>query len=59
MARAVNVANALREAGYPYAIDIYGKGSSRYSDLTNLPNDEREMMARRVDIIVRETVAKY
>lgn len=59
MARAVNVANALREAGYPYAIDIYGKGSSRYADLTNLPNDQREMMARRVDIIVRETVAKY
>lgn len=59
MARAVNVANALREVGYPYSIDIYGKGSSRYADLTNLPDDRREIMARRVDIIVRETVAKY
>lgn len=59
MARAVSVANSLRQAGYPYAIDVYGLGSSRYGELAELPAEQQEALARRVDIIVRETVAKY
>lgn len=59
LARAVRVSNALREVGYPYAIDVYGLGSSRYGDLSELSPERRDLLARRVDIIVRETVAKY
>lgn len=59
MARAVAVSNALRAAGYPYRLDVYGLGSSRYDELAELPEAQQDAMARRVDIIVRETVAKY
>lgn len=58
MARGISVAHMLRQAGYPYTIDVFGLGSSRYGDLENLPPDQRDKLARRVDIIVRETVAK-
>lgn len=59
MARAVAVASVLRDAGYPYTIDVYGLGSSRYGELGHLSPAQRDALARRVDIIVRETVAKY
>lgn len=59
MARAAAVANALRATGYPYTIDVYGLGSSRYSELADMRPEQRDALARRVDIIVRETVAKY
>lgn len=59
MARGVRVAQALRDIGYPYTIDVYGLGSSRNADLATLPPAQRDLLARRVDIIVRETVAKY
>lgn len=58
MGRGISVANALREVGYPYTIDIYGLGSSRYGELSELSPEKREALSRRVDIIVRETVAK-
>lgn len=58
MARAVSVANAMRSIGYPYAIDVYGLGSSRYETLGDLSPEKRDQLSRRVDIIVRETVAK-
>lgn len=59
MARAVSVATILRDAGYPYTVDVYGLGSSRYGELEQLSPARRDALARRVDIIVRETVAKY
>lgn len=59
MARASAVATALRNIGYPYTIDVYGLGSSRYGELSDMSSARREALARRVDIIVRETVAKY
>jgi chemotaxis protein MotB len=59
MARGISVANALREIGYPYTIDVYGLGSSRVDDLQALSPKRRDQLSRRVDIIVRETVAKY
>lgn len=59
LARATAVAGALREAGYPYALDVHGLGSSRHEELAHLPAARQDEMARRVDIIVRENVAKY
>ncbi|MCH2546986.1 MAG: OmpA family protein [Alphaproteobacteria bacterium] len=59
MARAVSVANTLRAQGYPYTIDVYGFGSSRHDQLAMLTPERRDQLSRRVDIIVRETVAKY
>lgn len=58
MARAMSVAAALHDAGYVYAFEINGLGSSRGSELEDLAPEERDALARRVDIIVRETVAK-
>ena len=58
LSRAVTIANALKRSGYQYNIDIVGMGDSRYNELAPLLNAEaRHRLARRVDIIVRETVA--
>lgn len=58
MARAMSVARAIRATGYPHMMDIYGHGSARHGELASLPAPQREALARRVDIVVRETVAK-
>jgi chemotaxis protein MotB len=58
MARAASVAEALHKAGYLHAFEVSGLGSSRYGELKNLTPQKRDELARRVDIIVRETVAK-
>lgn len=60
MGRAITVANTLREVGYPYKVDVLGLGNSRYAAASGAASrEESYALARRVDIIVRESVAKY
>ncbi len=52
MARAAAVANALRRSGYAEDIVAYGFADSRFSQLPDLPTDQRHALGRRVDIVV-------
>ncbi len=52
VARAAAVANALRRAGYTEDIIAYGFADSRFSQLPDLPTDQRHALGRRVDIVV-------
>ena len=55
LARAVTVASGLRHAGYSPDVAAIGYGDSRFEDLpTELSDEDRLNMARRVDIIIRE-----
>lgn len=56
LARAITVANSLRSSGYRQVIIANGFADSRYSDLPDLPEEERNALARRVDIVIRPTV---
>lgn len=54
LARADSVARALADAGYGRSIAVIGLGSSRFNDLSrNLPEERRFVLARRVDIVIR------
>ncbi len=52
MARAAAVANALRRSGYAEDIIAFGFADSRFSQLPDLPTDQRYALGRRVDIVV-------
>ncbi len=52
MARAAAVANALRRSGYAEDIIAFGFADSRFSQLPDLPTDQRHALGRRVDIVV-------
>jgi chemotaxis protein MotB len=52
LARAINVANTLRDSGHAEGIAAHGFADSRYADLTGLSDEERRQLARRVDIVV-------
>ena len=52
LARAAAVANALRRSGYTEDIIAYGFADSRFSQLPDLPTDQRHALGRRVDIVV-------
>lgn len=53
LARAVSVANALREAGFSRSIPVLGFGAARYAETpSNLSDRERRMAARRVDVVI-------
>ncbi len=52
MARAAAVANALRRSGYAEDIIALGFADSRFSQLPDLPTDQRHTLGRRVDIVV-------
>ncbi len=56
LARAVVIANTLKHVGYSEDIIAYGYADSRYADLPDLPEAERQELARRVDIVVFPTV---
>ena len=53
--RAAAVANALRGAGYPDVIIAFGYADSRYDQLPDVPAERRNVLARRVDIIILPT----
>jgi len=52
LARAAAVANALRLAGYAHSLEVWGHAATRFGALAQVPEAERERLARRVDIIV-------
>ncbi len=57
--RAIAVADGLKAAGYRREIVPVGLADSRYGDLPgDLPAAVRDALARRVDIVVRSTVAR-
>lgn len=56
LARAIAVANALRRAGYPEDITAHGFSNTRFEELPNLPPEQRQALARRVDIVILPTV---
>ena len=51
-ARAVAVANTLKGAGYTQDIIAFGYSDSRYGQLPDMPDAQRQEMARRVEIVV-------
>lgn len=58
LARAIVFANEMTAAGYPYRIKAYGLAASRYFELgTDMSEEQRAQMARRVDLVIREVKA--
>lgn len=55
IARAAAVGNLLRQSGVTQDMVTYGFSDSRYDELPDLPDDERNAMARRVDIVIFPT----
>ncbi|TNE38966.1 MAG: chemotaxis protein MotB [Alphaproteobacteria bacterium] len=55
VARALSVANELKQAGYGFPIRVFGMADSRFGELaTVLDKDRKYALARRVDIVVQE-----
>lgn len=52
LARAISVSNELTKAGYKDEIISLGYGGSRSSALKDLPKNRRQMLSRRVDIVI-------
>ena len=58
MGRATAVANALKRFGYTEDILSFGYASSRFIELPKIPEAERRVMGRRIDIVVYPTVGE-
>ncbi len=58
LARAIAVANSLKRSGYIEDIIAYGYSDSRYSQLPDLPDEQRRELGRRVDIMVMPTAGE-
>ena len=58
LARATTIANRLRRLGYISPIRVFGLGSSRSDEIAapELSTEGRYALARRVDIVVRDTL---
>ncbi|MEK9673497.1 MAG: flagellar motor protein MotB [Rhodospirillaceae bacterium] len=54
-ARAAAVANAIRRAGYDAPIVAFGYSDSRYNQLPQMPPEQRQLMGRRVDVVIFPT----
>jgi chemotaxis protein MotB len=52
LARAIQVANALKSAGYGSEILSYGYGRSRNIELAGAAPDRRQILSRRIDIVI-------
>jgi len=59
MGRATAVANALKRSGYKEDIISFGYASSRFKELPEIPEAERRVMGRRIDIVVYPTVGEF
>ncbi len=55
IARAAAVGNILRRVGYDDEITVLGYSDSRYHELPDMPDAERDALARRVDIVILPT----
>lgn len=59
LARANAVREVLRRAGYPYPIDAYGMGQPVMEGVSGNGFQPSQAAGRRIDIVVRENVAKF
>jgi chemotaxis protein MotB len=59
LGRATAVANALKRSGYKEDIISFGYASGRFMELPDIPDAERRVMGRRIDIVVYPTVGEY
>lgn len=56
LSRAIAVANELRRSGFNRPVNAFGFADSRFADLSlTLPAPRRYELARRVDIVIRES----
>ena len=55
LARAIAIANAIKGAGYTDDIVSYGYGNSRAAELKNLAKNQRQILSRRIDIVIMST----
>ena len=53
--RAITVGNSLRKSGFTQEFLAYGYGDSGYDELPDIPEDKKQALARRVDILVLQT----
>lgn len=59
LARALALANGLRAAGYVDPIKVLGVADGGYQDISSrLPQAQRLILSRRVDLVIRETAVK-
>ena len=58
LARAVSVADTLRQSGYTENLSAFGYADGRFSYLPDLPDQERRALGRRVDIVVMPTIGR-
>lgn len=52
LARALAVADVLRQAGLTRPVTCYGLAETRYNELVDVPENRRRALARRVDLVV-------
>jgi chemotaxis protein MotB len=59
LARALAFAGALRAAGYGYSVKVLGAADGGAGDISSeLPEAMRQSLARRIDLVIRETSAE-
>ncbi|MEX2451001.1 MAG: flagellar motor protein MotB [Rhodospirillales bacterium] len=58
LARSISVANELRRSGYTETVTSYGYADSLYSQLPEMPENERRELSQRIDIVIRPTIAE-
>jgi chemotaxis protein MotB len=59
LARSIQVANALKRAGYGAEILSYGYGRSRNLELAGTAPDRRQILSRRIDIVIMATGGSF
>jgi chemotaxis protein MotB len=59
LARSIQVANALKRAGYGAEILSYGYGRSRNLELAGTAPERRQILSRRIDIVIMATGGSF
>ena len=59
LARSIQVANALKSAGYGLEILSYGYGRSRNIELAGASAERRQILSRRIDIVIMATGGSF
>ena len=59
LARSIQVANALKSAGYGAEILSYGYGRSRNIELAGTAPERRQILSRRIDIVIMATGGSF
>jgi chemotaxis protein MotB len=59
LARSIQVANALKSAGYRSEILSYGYGRSRNVELAGTSPERRQILSRRIDIVIMATGGSF